>query len=116
MPRMRVSLRMLSVVMLVAVVAGWCSSASGQPVPEAATLDRTVSEAIGAMAGVRHIEPARVVDGRTRLVITTDGSKDIRPDIFDHVKAKGWVLYELHQETRSLEELFRQLTSTSEGA
>lgn len=75
-----------------------------------------VSEAIGAMAGVRHIEPARVVDGRTRLVITTDGSKDIRPDIFDHVKAKGWVLYELHQETRSLEELFRQLTSTSEGA
>ncbi len=74
-----------------------------------------VSEAVGAMAGVRHIEPSRVADGRTGLMITTDGTKDIRPDIFDHAKAKGWVLYELHQETRSLEELFRQLTSTSEG-
>lgn len=74
-----------------------------------------VAEAIGAMAGVQHVEPERAADGRTGLMVTTDGSADIRPEIFDSAKAKGWVLYELHQETRSLEELFRQLTS-SEGA
>jgi ABC-2 type transport system ATP-binding protein len=75
-----------------------------------------VADVIGAMPGVQHIEPARGGEGRAALTVTTDGTRDIRPDIFEQAKTKGWTLFELHQETRNLEELFRQLTTTSEGS
>jgi hypothetical protein len=42
--------------------------------------------------------------------VTAEKEADVRPGIFDLAKARGWTLYELHQETGSLEELFRQLT------
>jgi hypothetical protein len=35
----------------------------------------------------------------------------LRPEIFGLAKARGWTLFELHQQTGSLEDLFRQLTS-----
>ncbi len=74
-----------------------------------------IEETIQGMAGIRHLERARAGHGRTAVTVTTDGSQDLRPLIFEAAKTRGWTLYELHQETRSLEELFRQLTS-SEGA
>jgi len=36
--------------------------------------------------------------------------RDIRPDIFNMVKEKGWTLYEMKLEKQSLEDIFRQLT------
>jgi ABC-2 type transport system ATP-binding protein len=42
--------------------------------------------------------------------------RDLRPDVFALARERGWTLYELHQEKRSLEDLFRQLTGGSEAS
>jgi len=42
--------------------------------------------------------------------VTAEQDADVRPGIFELAKTRGWTLFELHQETGSLEELFRQLT------
>jgi ABC-2 type transport system ATP-binding protein len=71
-----------------------------------------VSDAVRDVEGVRQVE--EVADhqtGRLLLNVTADSSSDVRPAIFELAKTKDWTLYELHQETRSLEDLFRELTS-----
>lgn len=46
----------------------------------------------------------------TSLVVSFDGSLDKRPDIYRIVKAQDWLLYEMHEEYQSLEDVFRELT------
>src|SRR5216110_676422 len=69
-----------------------------------------VAEALGGLPGVRQVEPGRAADGRVAVTLTADGGTDLRPEIFDLAKSRGWTLYELHEERASLEQLFRQLT------
>jgi len=74
-----------------------------------------VADAIQGVTGVRQVEA--IPDektGRLLMTVTADSSSDVRPAIFDLAKSKEWTLYELHQETRSLEDLFRELTSGTE--
>lgn len=69
-----------------------------------------VENRLAAISGVRGIEHRETTNGRVKLSITAVG-EDVRPRIFELAKAEGWVLYELHQESGSLEDLFRQLTA-----
>jgi ABC-2 type transport system ATP-binding protein len=70
-----------------------------------------VAKALEGLDGVKRVAPGETQDGRTALTVMADGSKDIRPAIFGLAREKNWTLYELHQETGSLEDLFRQLTA-----
>ncbi|UCC75018.1 MAG: ATP-binding cassette domain-containing protein [Gemmatimonadota bacterium] len=49
-------------------------------------------------------------DGRTRLTLAVGSGPDPRPEIFRLAKDNGWVLWELHEESASLQDLFSQLT------
>ncbi len=49
-------------------------------------------------------------EGRVRLMLTVNLGPDLRPAIFKLAKEKNWVLWELHEETRSLQDLFGLLT------
>jgi ABC-2 type transport system ATP-binding protein len=69
-----------------------------------------VESRLAGLDGVRGVERRESTDGRVKLSITAVG-EDVRPRIFELAKSEGWVLYELHQEAGSLEDLFRQLTS-----
>src|SRR5437870_8236643 len=70
-----------------------------------------VAGALGQLPGVRRVTPAPVAaDGRVAVTLTTDGSRDLRPEIFALAHARGWTLYELHRQAGTLEELFQQLT------
>jgi len=74
-----------------------------------------VAAGLAGLAGVRGVEPARSGgDGRVVVRVTADAEADVRPGIFELAKTRGWTLYDLHQETASLEELFRQLTAGPE--
>jgi ABC-2 type transport system ATP-binding protein len=74
-----------------------------------------VAAGLGRVPGVRSVEPARSApDGRVAVRLTVTRTAEVRPAIFELAKASGWTLYELHQESASLEDLFRQLT-TREG-
>jgi ABC-2 type transport system ATP-binding protein len=52
--------------------------------------------------------------GRESFSVSADAASDIRPAVFQLARDRGWTLYELHQESRSLEDLFQDLTR--EGA
>ena len=69
-----------------------------------------IAEALRELPGVRRVEAGRSADGRVAVTLTADGGTDLRPEIFDLAKSRGWTLYELHEERASLEQLFRQLT------
>jgi len=71
-----------------------------------------VAASLARLAGVRGVESSRAgADGRVAVRLTADKDEDVRPGIFELAKTQGWTLYELHQETGNLEELFRQLTT-----
>jgi len=72
-----------------------------------------VDEAVSAVAGVRRISHAEEREGRRRLTLEVEAGHDVRPALFEAAKTRGWDLFELHQETQSLENLFQQLTGNS---
>ena len=77
-----------------------------------------VAGRLAALPGVARIDPIPGPgDGRTRVRLTTGGGDgaDLRPEIFTLAKRENWVLYELHQEQGSLEDLFRELTAETAG-
>jgi ABC-2 type transport system ATP-binding protein len=70
-----------------------------------------VAERVAELEGVRHVERLETADGRVRVVLTVSGERDLRPEIFALARKRDWTLYELHLESGSLEDLFRQLTA-----
>jgi len=68
-------------------------------------------EALGALPGVKGVQRTREAQGRTAFDLTAASGRDLRPEIFRLASQKGWTLYELHQESGSVEDLFRQLTA-----
>jgi len=75
-----------------------------------------VESRLAALPGVQGVDAYHTPDGRWRAQVTAAADADLRPRIFEAAKVEGWTLYELHQETGSLEDLFRQLTHASDGA
>lgn len=75
-----------------------------------------VESRLAALPGVQGVDAYQTPDGRWRAQVAAAADADLRPRIFEAAKAEGWTLYELHQETGSLEDLFRQLTQSPDGA
>jgi len=72
---------------------------------------KDVAGALAGLAGVRRVEALRAgAEGRVAARVSAERGADLRPAVFELAKARGWSLYELHQESGSLEDLFRQLT------
>ncbi len=71
-----------------------------------------VAEGLSSLPGVR-VEEVEELDGRVRVTLSArsgDDGKDLRPEIFRLATAREWVLWELHRERATLEQLFRTLT------
>ncbi|TFH41183.1 MAG: ATP-binding cassette domain-containing protein [Chrysiogenales bacterium] len=69
----------------------------------------TFSRELAILAGVVRVEEVQDRDLVCARVIAS-GKADIRPEIFRLVSRNDWVLYEMTQEQRSLERVFRELT------
>jgi ABC-2 type transport system ATP-binding protein len=67
-----------------------------------------VAEALGSLPGIQRLD-ATPVDGRLRVQLEASG-EELRPMIFGLARERSWVLWELHREHASLEQLFRELT------
>jgi ABC-2 type transport system ATP-binding protein len=71
-----------------------------------------VAETVGAIEGVERVNETHVeASGRKIVTLTAASQRDLRPVIFELAKSRGWTLYELHQESRSLEDVFQELTA-----
>jgi ABC-2 type transport system ATP-binding protein len=80
-----------------------------------------VAEQLRALPGVMGVDPivapaseaALAAADRTRVRVTALATAELRPEIFRLAAGAGWTLYELHQESGSLEDLFRDLTAAA---
>ncbi len=69
-----------------------------------------VEAALGNLVGVKRIAELPTDDRAHAYELVGEDGKDIRADIFRLIADKGWVLLELHRDTQTLEDVFRQLT------
>ncbi len=69
-----------------------------------------VEQALGALRGVKKVAELPTDDRAHAYALDGEDGQDIRADIFRLVADKGWVLLELHRDTQTLEDVFRQLT------
>ena len=74
-----------------------------------------VADTLATLPGVTS-HRTDVVDGRKRIRLDVSPGEDLRPRIFGLAKEKGWVLWELHREQASMEDVFQLLTSEKEVA
>jgi ABC-2 type transport system ATP-binding protein len=68
-----------------------------------------LSEELRKLAGVVGVEEVHEA-GLAAARVISGGDGDVRPDLFRAVSGRNWVLYEMFQEQRSLERVFRELT------
>jgi len=87
------------------------AEAEGAPQVYVEAAGEGVESALESLAGVTRVEHRPGQEGRVAAVVSGDGSRDLRPEVFGLARDRGWTLFELHQEAGSLEELFRQLTA-----
>ena len=74
-----------------------------------------VESALQKLANVESVERREPVDGRKRYNVSVSGDEDIRPEVFQLAKRRDWVLWELHEESARLEDVFHSLTTDQES-
>jgi ABC-2 type transport system ATP-binding protein len=70
-----------------------------------------VEEALTGLGSLQIVDASQD-DGSTLFTLSADVTADLRPQLFDLAVDRGWRLTELHREEASLEDVFRQLTSS----
>jgi len=65
---------------------------------------------LGAMDGVKTVMPTGDSGDAVHLKLTCRSSDDLMERIYRKIRQTEWVLLEFHQETRTLENVFRELT------
>ena len=69
-----------------------------------------ITETLSGMSGVSG-HTVQEVEGRVRVTLDAITEEDLRPKIFSVARDNNWMLWELHRERASLEQVFRDLTS-----
>ena len=87
-------------------------SASDSPYRGTGALPRQaeVEQALSKLKGVKKVAELPTDDRAHSYALDGEEGSDLRADIFRLVADKGWVLLELHRDTQTLEDVFRQLT------
>jgi ABC-2 type transport system ATP-binding protein len=70
----------------------------------------TVSATLQKVAGVRLVEPIAGEEQTVVVDVSGHDTADMRPALYAAVKATDWVLVDFHQEVKTLENIFRELT------
>jgi ABC-2 type transport system ATP-binding protein len=101
------------------------ASASGYRGKGAPPKKAEVEDALGKVDGLKKLTELPTDERAHTYEVVSEQDVDLRPDLFRMIADKGWVLLELHRDSQSLEDVFRNLTIgderrnrklTSEGA
>ena len=71
---------------------------------------KSVKNELSSLEGIGDIAPGNDEQGVLDVKLTCKASADIRGEIYRRIKQTDWILLEFHQETGSLENIFRRLT------
>jgi len=72
-----------------------------------------VADSLSRLSGVDS-HTVEDLDGRTCVRLSVAGEGELRPEIFRMATEKRWVLWELHREKATLEQIFRELTADTD--
>jgi len=68
---------------------------------------------LSALDGVENVTKIREIDSKLDVSVTCQSAGDLRPDVYRKIKETDWILLDFHQETQTLENIFRELTKES---
>lgn len=71
---------------------------------------QTVQETLAEIKGLDDVTCILETDELLTVSLSYSSAADLRPKVYGKIKKTDWVLLEFHQETRSLENIFRELT------
>jgi ABC-2 type transport system ATP-binding protein len=71
---------------------------------------KSVEKELGSIDGIVNLVPLGEEEDLLRVRLTCQSSRDLRGDIYRKIRQTDWILLEFHQETRTLENIFRELT------
>ncbi|HUU41106.1 MAG TPA: AAA family ATPase, partial [Desulfatiglandales bacterium] len=69
-----------------------------------------VKKELGSIKGIAGIALISEEEGVLNTAITYGSSMDLREDIYSKIRQSDWILLEFHQKTKTLENIFRELT------
>ncbi|MCL2777213.1 MAG: ATP-binding cassette domain-containing protein [Polyangiaceae bacterium] len=69
-----------------------------------------VEQALASLRGAKKVVELPTDESAHAFSIAGEEGTDLRPEIFRLAADKGWILLELHRDTQTLEDVFRQLT------
>jgi len=72
-----------------------------------------VKAALSPLPGVRYLSRREDTNGALNLVLNCAAGQDVRRETYQTIKKNDWVLVEFHRESRTLENIFRELTKES---
>jgi ABC-2 type transport system ATP-binding protein len=71
-----------------------------------------IQDQLGKIEGVRSVEKTQdAQNGDLGIRLECESTTDLRETIYQTIKQTSWILIEFHQETKTLETVFRELTS-----
>jgi ABC-2 type transport system ATP-binding protein len=68
---------------------------------------------LATVTGVSSLAVLEQTDGHLHLQLDCALAADPRPELYRRIKQTNWVLLDFHQETQTLEAVFRELTKES---
>ncbi|MDJ0984766.1 MAG: ATP-binding cassette domain-containing protein [Desulfobacterales bacterium] len=71
---------------------------------------KTVQQKLASIKGLDEITWLSETDGILNVSLSYPSTKDLRPQVYGRIKETDWILLAFHQETQSLENIFRELT------
>src|SRR5580693_4601995 len=69
-----------------------------------------VEDVLGKVSGVKKVGDLPTDERAHVFELVSEQGVDLRPEVFQAVVDKGWVLLELHRDAQTLEDVFRSLT------
>ncbi len=72
---------------------------------------QSVENKLAEIQGIVSITPVDETGDTTQVIVTCQSSMDLRGEIYHKVKETDWILLDFHQETKTLEKIFRELTA-----
>jgi len=73
----------------------------------------TVQKSLTSIKGIENVSRISETPGALNVRLSYLSTGDLRPDVYRKIKKTDWILLDFHQETQSLENIFRQLTKES---
>ena len=74
---------------------------------------KIVEANLSALDGVESVTKIKETDSELDVSVTCQSAGDLRPDVYRKIKETDWILLDFHQETQTLESIFRELTKES---